>query len=130
MQNFDFHAIDSPLALIALFVVAIEMIASLMQLGNLDQKQKDRLVWFIVTYPIFISSVFFAFLWFNNFNLYPPSQWPVELLNTRISETVKEQTSPNKAFIESSQKRIGELEKSNYSDPLTIGSFGTASPAR
>jgi hypothetical protein len=74
----DPSAINSPLALIALFVAIIELflVYPITQLTGWD---RTLLVIFVIVYPVFIAGSFFVFLWKKPVNLYTPQTLSADL---------------------------------------------------
>jgi hypothetical protein len=62
----------NPLGVISLFVFLIESIATVSLRAVGDKPFATILVWFIVAYPVFISSAFFLILWFKRAALFGP----------------------------------------------------------
>lgn len=88
-MEIDPSSIDSPLALIALFVAMIELFL-LYPLARLEGTDRSRIIWFIIGYPIFIAVAFFGFLWFKPVNLYSPQILPENLQQALLPEVRQE----------------------------------------
>ena len=110
-MNIDASTIDSPLALIALFVAIIELFL-LYPLAKLDGKDRSRLVLFVIGYPIFIASAFFVFLWIKPVNLYTPQTLTPELQKALLPQNLLVELAPDRATIAIVERKVESLEKS------------------
>lgn len=109
-MDIDPSSIDSPLALIALFVAIIELFL-LYPLAKLDGLDRSRIVWFVIAYPIFIAVSFFVFLWFKPVNLYSPQILPENLQQAFLPEVKKEAAQDVAASIAPLNSQIKQLEE-------------------
>lgn len=102
----DPSAINSPLALIALFVAIIELflIFPITQLTGWD---RSILVIFIIAYPIFIASAFFVFLWNKPVNLYTPQTLSTDLQQALLPDKL---LAPDRAAVTAIELKISTLE--------------------
>ncbi len=99
-------AIDSPLAVIALFVAIIELFL-IFPLKHLDNDNRKRLVLFVIGYPFFIATSFFLFLWFRPANLYNPAELPEKLHGEFVNRRIIESTGRTAAL----ELKLQEVEK-------------------
>jgi len=88
IAKIDPSSINSPLALIALFVAMIELFL-LFPITKLQGRDRSLLVYFIIGYPIFIAASFFVFLWFKPINLYTPQTLSENLQRALLPESLK-----------------------------------------
>ena len=109
-MKIDPSSIDSPLALIALFVALIELFL-LYPLAKLDGPDRSRIVWFVIAYPIFIALSFFLFLWFKPVNLYSPQILPENLQQAFLPEVKREAAQDVAASIAPLNSQIKQLEE-------------------
>jgi hypothetical protein len=102
----DPSAINSPLALIALFVAIIELflLYPITQLGGWD---RSLLVIFIIAYPVFIATAFFIFLWNKPVNLYTPHTLSVDLQQALLPDKL---LAPDRAAVTAVELKITALE--------------------
>lgn len=109
-MEIDPSSIDSPLALIALFVALIELFL-LYPLAKLDGTDRRRIVWFVIGYPIFIAVAFFGFLWFKPVNLYSPQILPENLQQAFLPEVRQEAKEDVVASVAPINSQIKQLEE-------------------
>jgi hypothetical protein len=109
IAKFDPSAINSPLALIALFVAMIELFL-LFPITRLEGRDRSLLVYFIIGYPIFIAGSFFAFLWFKPVNLYTPQTLSENLQRALLPENFNRQLAPDRADVAAIQLKVTQLE--------------------
>lgn len=74
--------VRSPLSIIALFVSLIELFL-VYPVTQLQGSDRTMVVLFIVSFPVFVASLFFFVLWHKPLHLYSPEKVPPEL-RTRI----------------------------------------------
>jgi hypothetical protein len=107
--KFDPSAINSPLAMIALFVAIIELFL-IFPVSKLDGRDRSVLVLFIVAYPIFIAGSFFIFLWNKPVNLYTPQTLSVDLQRALLPQHLNGQLAPDRAAITAIELKVTTLE--------------------
>ncbi len=65
--------IANPLTIVGIFATAAEATAALVA-GALTPESQQVFVWFLLLFPFFIASLFFATLWFRPEVLYSPDE--------------------------------------------------------
>jgi hypothetical protein len=109
IAKIDPSAINSPLALIALFVAMIELFL-LFPITRLQGRDRSLLVYFIIGYPIFIAGSFFAFLWFKPVNLYTPQTLSADLQRALLPAGLNTQLAPDRAATAAIELKVTQLE--------------------
>src|SRR5947209_434712 len=105
----DPSAIDSPLALIALFVAIIELFL-IFPIAKLDGRDRSLLVAFVIGYPVFIAGAFFVFLWNKPVNLYKPQTLSEHLQEALLPERLNGQLAPDRAAVAVIELKVTTLE--------------------
>jgi hypothetical protein len=105
----DPSAIDSPLALIALFVAIIELFL-IFPIAKLDGRDRSLLVLFVIGYPVFIAGAFFVFLWNKPVNLYKPQTLSEHLQEALLPERLNGQLAPDRAAVAVIELKVTTLE--------------------
>jgi hypothetical protein len=105
----DPSAIDSPLALIALFVAIIELFL-IFPIAKLQGRDRLLLVVFVIGYPVFIAGAFFVFLWNKPINLYKPQTLSESLQRALLPEGLNKQLAPDRAAVTAVELKITTLE--------------------
>jgi len=125
----DPTAIDSPLALIALFVAIIELFL-IYPITKLDGRDRSLLVGFVIGYPIFIAGAFFVFLWNKPVNLYKPQTLSENLQQALLPERLNTQLAPDRAAVVALEVKVTTLETQLRDTAQKIqGNLGTIPPA-
>jgi len=109
-MNIEPSAIESPLALIALFVAIIELFL-IYPISKLKGKERKYLVVFIIGYPIFIASAFFVFLWNKPVHLYSPQTLSEELQKALLPESLNEELAPDRAAVSAIELKLLSLDE-------------------
>ena len=108
-MKIDPSAINSPLAMIALFVAIIELFL-IFPVSKLTGRDRTLLVIFIVAYPIFIAGSFFVFLWNKPVNLYTPQTLSENLQKALLPAGFDTQLAPDRATLEVVKLKVTQLE--------------------
>ncbi|MEM9604855.1 MAG: hypothetical protein AAGA11_18465, partial [Pseudomonadota bacterium] len=110
-MNVDANAIDSPLAMIALFVVMIELFL-LYPIAKLEGRDRSRLVLFIIGYPVFIALSFFILLWNRPIHLYTPQTLDADLRQSLLPEKLDKELASDRVTLAAMEIKLAELENS------------------
>ena len=85
--------VSNPLTVVAIFAALAEMLATI-SLINLPQEIQATFVWFVMFFPLFIVTIFFAILNWNHSVLYAPGDFKNEeiyLETLKLKESVKDE---------------------------------------
>ena len=123
-MKLDPSAIESPLALIALFVAIIELFL-LYPIAKLEGRDRSLIIIFVIAYPVFIAGSFFVFLWNKPVNLYQPQTLSENLQQALLPEKLNNQLAPDRAAISAVELKISSLENQLRSVLLQVNTAGS-----
>lgn len=109
----DKNKVSNPLSLIAIFAGSAEVVATVV-LATVSESVQQILVWYVISFPVFLVLLFFITLWINHTLLYAPSdfsneQYFFELAYNKFKKDAEDAIETSKAKNPEAAKVLEDL---------------------